>query len=445
MISLSAIRDAFDGISPSAIATVDSAGEVNVSYLSDVHYIDETHIALSFQFFNKTHRNIHENPIAQLVLLHPHTSEKFRITVQYLRTETSGQLFERMRAKLAGIASHHGMAQVFRLLGADVYRVLSVERTPGKALSPPPQPSLMPKVRRVFEALAGHTTSDSLVSALLPALAANFDIHHSMMLAIDWDSKRLYTLDSYGYPTSGVGSEVALGDGVIGVAAEIAAPVRINHMLQENAYSRAVRREILKEGATLEPEIALPGLVNPQSQMAVPTQIGQQIKGVLFVESPKNYAFNHDLEDAVWMVAQHFGALLGQFPDANCQEFDAEPMGPARQQPLEGPALRVRYFPGTATVFLNDEYLIKGVAGAILWKLLREFRTHGRTQFSSRELRLDPSIGLPQVSDNLATRLILLKRRLEERDHGIRLLQGGRGQMQLEVAHPLDLIDQGAA
>ena len=37
-----------------------------------------------------------------------------------------------------------------------------------------------------------------------------------------------------------------------------------------------------------------------------------------------------------------------------------------------GQALRVRHFAANNSVFVDDEYLIKGVAGAILWRLLRE-------------------------------------------------------------------------
>lgn len=443
---LSSFRDALDGVLPSAIATTSAAGEVNVSYLSDVLYLDDAHLALSFQFFNRTRQNILENPYAQVLVLHPGSSEKYRISVQYLRTESQGPIFERMRAKLAGIASHHGMAQVFRLKGADIYRVIAVEKvnTPAKPLSP--EPSLMPVLRRVQESLSRCRSGDALISALFPALARELGIEHGMVLALDKGAGRLYTLDSYGYASSGVGSEVALGEGVIGVCAEVGTPIRINHMLHENAYTRAIRRTAGDEAFGLGPEIPLPGLIDPQSQLAVPVAIGGTLKGVLFVESPRNHAFTYEIEDALSVIGLSFASLLMQFQDGECSEFDAEiPEETPCDCPLSSSALRVRYYSGTATVFLNDDYLIKGVAGAILWKLLREFTANGRTRFSSRELRLDPQLGLPELSDNLATRLILLKRRLEERDNGIRLTQGGRGQLLLEVLHPLDLIESGAA
>ena len=68
---------------------------------------------------------------------------------------------------------------------------------------------------------------------------------------------------------------------------------------------------------------------------------------------------------------------------------------------MSGTALRVRHFAANDSVFINDDYLIKGVAGAIFWKLLRDYVQAGRTEFTNRELRLDPSIRLPDVADNL--------------------------------------------
>ena len=134
-LALRAIRDALEGQAPSVIATCAPDGTPNVSYISDVHFIDDRHIALSFQFFNRTRQNVLANPFARIKVVDPRSARLTLLLVQYLRTETEGPLFERMRARLAGIASQSGMTEVFRLRGADVYRVLQVETTPGQGFT----------------------------------------------------------------------------------------------------------------------------------------------------------------------------------------------------------------------------------------------------------------------------------------------------------------------
>ena len=68
----------------------------NVAYISQVFHADERHVALSFQFFNKTRRNILEHPRATVLLLHPVTAQFYRLHLRYLRTETGGPVFESM-------------------------------------------------------------------------------------------------------------------------------------------------------------------------------------------------------------------------------------------------------------------------------------------------------------------------------------------------------------
>jgi hypothetical protein len=102
-------------------------------------------------------------------------------------------------------------------------------------------------------------------------------------------------------------------------------------------------------------------------------------------------------------------------------------------------ATHVRFFPVDGSTFLYGDYLIKGVAGRLLWSLLRQHEREGRVEFTNREVRLDPTLDLPDFRDNFESRLILLKRRLDEREAPIRIAKTGRGRFRLDVCTPLRL------
>lgn len=439
-LSLDAVRPCLEGAVPSVIATCAADGTPNVACLSHVHYVDDDHVALSFQFFSKTRENVLANPRATVQVVDPDTAALYHLTVRYLRTETEGPLFEHMKARLAGIASHTGMSKVFRLRGADVYRVLGIEAVPGPVLPcPPPGRAVLPALRRCSLRLTDCADLARLLDETLSGLEAEFGIRHAMVLMRDESGQRLFTVASRGYAESGVGSEIALGDGIIGVAAREGVPIRIGHMAREYLYLDAVRRglaDAARDGE-LETEIPLPGLEKSHSQLAVPLLRRGRALGVLYAESPEEGFFGYEDEDAlVALTGQLVAAMNGLERAAEQAEAAPEGKAPAR---LSGPPLAVRHYAADDSVFLDGGYLIKGVAGAILWALLREYTKHRRTEFSNRELRLDPSIPLPEVSENLEARLILLQRRLADRCGALRIEKTGRGRFRLRVERPVEL------
>ena len=103
--------------------------------------------------------------------------------------------------------------------------------------------------------------------------------------------------------------------------------------------------------------------------------------------------------------------------------------GPA----ASGGEIRVKYFRHDDSLFIDEAYLIKGVPGRLLFHLLTVYADTGRRDFTNREIRLEASLRLPGLKDNLETRLILLRRRLEEKGAPIRLARPGRGQIRLEL------------
>lgn len=441
--TLESIRRCLEGIVPGAIATTDAQGMPNVTYVSQALYMDPGHIALSFQFFNKTRQNILLNPRAAVLLMDPETTARFRLQVQYLRTETSGPLFEKMRAKLAGIASHEGMEGIFVLRGADVYRVQCIEHLPGAELpTPGAQPNLLAALRASGERLACQPSLEPLVDALLCSLGEHFRIEHSMLLMADSPANKLYTVASRGYPESGVGAEIPFGVGVIGVAARERVPIRLMFAAADYVYTRAVRESAIRAGLAqhLEASIPLPGLPAPASQIAVPVLHRERLLAVLYAESDKPCRFDYDMEDALVILCTQFGLALQELDGAATEPpAAAAPMAPT---PPDSPPVTIQYYSRDHSVFVDRRYLIKGVAGAILWRLLNQYQQQGRMEFTNRELRRDPGLPLPDIGDNLEARLLLLTRRLREHCAFLQLEKPGRGRIHLRVARPIQLQPQ---
>lgn len=443
MIALETLRPALEGVVASVLATCDGEGTPNVSMISQVHYVDARHVALSYQFFNKTRRNLLQTRQASVQIFDPQSFAQHRLDLDYVETQTSGPVFETMKAKLAGIASHHGMEKIFRLLGADIFRINAIEAVPGPVRSlPAAVRPLLAAARRTCADLDACCDLDDLLDSVCTGLSRHFGIRHVMMLMADEAGGRLYTVASEGYARSGVGSEIPFGEGVIGVAARENTPIRIGHMAQDYTYGAAVTETARRAGLICDEleHIPFPGLVAPRSQIALPVADGDRVLGVIFAESEQMMRFDYDDEDALALVAGHLAARTRLLTEAEPDEAqDAE-----TDLPLLSGEVTVRLHRADQSVFLGNDYLIKGVAGAILWRLLRDHAATGRTEFTTRELRLDPSLRLPAHAENFDARLILLRKRLEERGACIRIVKSGRGRFRLVIGAPLVLAEIGA-
>ena len=287
---------------------------------------------------------------------------------------------------------------------------------------------------------------DTLVSVALAGLEELFGYRHSLLLLLDEDGQRLYTLASHGYDAAGIGSEVRLGEGIIGMCAARSAPMRVSNLGAMLTYARRVRSEYeANVGEAPGLEIPLPGLERPESLVAVPALVLGQLIGVVAVESPARLAFDEDDEALLTIVAGLIGSAVeldAAEERAATPERTLSAAPPPEARPAAGPT-RVRYFPADGSVFLDGDYLIKGVAGRILWSLLEHHDRDGRVDFTNKEVRLDPTLELPEFRQNLESRLILLKRRLEERAAPVRIAKTGRGRFRLELTGTLRLEQVG--
>lgn len=292
--------------------------------------------------------------------------------------------------------------------------------------------------------LARATTLEEVVDAALAGLDELCGCQHSLLLVHQPELGRLVTVGSRGYEAGGAGSEVTLGEGVIGMVGARRRTMRIGNLQRMLSYARSVRRST-EDDAVID-EIRLPGLADARSQLAAPMVARGTLVGVLAIETNEALAYDNIDEQALTIAAHLVAAAFEREQLAlSDAEAPAPPTTTADQPvPVPGPAplgasVVLRHYAVDGSTFLDDGYVIKGVAGRLLWKLVADHAATGRTSFTNREAKLDPTLELPEYRDNFESRLILLKRRLDEQDAPIRIHSTGRGRFDLEVTAPLSL------
>ncbi|HET9403863.1 MAG TPA: GAF domain-containing protein, partial [Burkholderiales bacterium] len=273
-----------------------------------------------------------------------------------------------------------------------------------------------------------------------------FGFQYSMILLFDERNAKLVTIASHGYQENGVGSEIGMGEGLIGMVARARRTLYLSAMDHSLRYARAVRdrAEALGRSEAIAREIPLPGLPDAASQIAVPLVTRGRLVGVLAVESKDPLAFLSRENALLTTIGFHLAAAIDQLS----RETDDAPMDRITNAPAPAPrsasTRRFTFFQKDDCICVDGDYLIRNVPARILWRLLKQYRDEGRVDFTNRELRMDTWLGLPEIKDNLETRLILLRRRLEQKCPEVRLVQRGRGRFALEADVAIDLSEKNA-
>lgn len=454
-LGLDTLTSCFQGLIPATLYTCAADGTPNSAYLSHVEYVDPTHVAFSFQFFNKSRRNVEENPQALVRVVDPDTQQGWELRLRLERSETSGPLFDRMALRIEAIASYCGMKGIFKLLAADVYEVVAVRRVPEQPGQAPPVADrraldavfTMRALQHLTERVNAADGLEPLIDAILAGLDEVFGFSHSMILLPGEQPRTLITIATRGYPENGAGAEARFGEGITGLVAEARKPIRISGLMRGMLYAYAARFRAEEAGwCPAERRIPLPGLANPASQLGVPLLVRGELVGVLVIESETPYRFHEDDKQTIELLGAYLAMAI---QNAVLQEGGeaVEPRALAPAAAAAAPAgraapLDLAYYRADDVVMVDGEYLIRGLPARILWKLLTIHAADGRAEFTNRELRLDKTLQLPEYKDNLETRLLLLRRRLEQKCPALQIVPRGRGRFALVANAAVSLVER---
>ena len=270
-----------------------------------------------------------------------------------------------------------------------------------------------------------------------------------MLLLLDEDGQRLFTIASHGYDTEGVGSEVTVGDGVIGLAAERAAPVRVGNAHQIVKYSRD-RSAVPTRTRAPSSRVArspLPGLAarrqphrgarpRPRPARRRADRRGRRRRRSSSRRtsrpSPSSPPSSPTPSRPIRAEERAATATAGAGRSATAQSVPSASGDDARA-PTSGSSPSTAARSSTATT--SSRVSPAGSCGRCCASTRARAGPTSPTARCASTRRLD----LPDFRDNFESRLILLKRRLDEREAPIRIEKTGRGRFRLAVSVPVRL------
>ena len=183
-------------------------------------------------------------------------------------------------------------------------------------------------IERVASQISKTLNLDAIAKTMLISMEEYFDFKHSMILLLDGSESTLKVIATHGYKEEGIGAEVKIGVGVIGMVAKKKKLMRMANLGAQMQYMQAIKQQIQpSEDTVIADEISLPGLKNAESQVAIPMLMEDELIGVFSVESDKVNIFDKSDELIIKILANQTAnalqnAKLYQLEQQRLQDLD---------------------------------------------------------------------------------------------------------------------------
>jgi adenylate cyclase len=197
---------------------------------------------------------------------------------------------------------------------------------------------------RLAVELSGTRDLDALLATMLASLDDVFGFDHSMVLLRDASRDVLVVAASRGYPDAGIGAEVPIGKGVIGVVGKRKKIMRMGSVTTQRDYLAAASKDGSAPAAT-----ALPGLPDAASVVAIPLVKQDELIGVFYVESTRPAVFGDADQSLIEAVASQAAVAI-----QNAQYHEAERKHVAE---LEGANRSLIEWNASSRRFIPSEFL----------------------------------------------------------------------------------------
>ncbi len=159
--------------------------------------------------------------------------------------------------------------------------------------------------RRLSVELSRLSTLKDKLANILEMLDESFQLKHSMLLLPDPDQQTLRVFASRGFEEQGLGTQVKMGEGIIGVVAQRKRKLRMNNISRRRLYLQASAG--FPEAVKAYP---LPGLKNVESQVAIPLLSNDELVAVLSIESEDITFFKREDEEFLMTLSQLLASAI---------------------------------------------------------------------------------------------------------------------------------------